>query len=300
VVSAIAYTVVNVLLRAAAPSIDAQLGSLLRLVPLALFAWFMVARMGAVHYRPRHPSFLTWRLIGVLVAGGATSFVLGNILYFQALTAGGLGITISGLQAGSVLGGMALGIVLLREWPRREQWLGAALICLGLVSVAIARTQGLADLWWVGLLFAAGAGSTYAFANVCSRYVQARVPIVFVTLAGSSLGGAVPLAAMVASRVAGGEVFAVDTASLAAVLLAGVANAVALGTLAKALQLAPIASVNTINSASIVFSFLASVFVFGESGSLPMVLGIGLVTAGIVVAQVRRSAARVRGAAGGA
>jgi drug/metabolite transporter (DMT)-like permease len=39
-----------------------------------------------------------------------------------------------------------------------------------------------------------------------------------------------------------------------------------------------------------VFSFLGSVVLFQETGSLPMVAGIVLVTAGIVVAQIRRTA----------
>jgi uncharacterized membrane protein len=72
-------------------------------------------------------------------------------------------------------------------------------------------------------------------------------------------------------------------------VLAGLANAVALASLAMAVRTAPVATVNTISSASIVFSFVASVLVFGETGSLPMVVGIVLVTVGIVVAQVRRT-----------
>jgi len=288
IVSAIAYTIVNITLRAAAPSIDATVGSLVRLVPLLVVAWAVVLRSGAHEYRPRDGSFLTWRLIGINLGAGLISFVVGNILYFQALTHGGLGITIGGVQGGSVLGGILLGIVLLREWPTRGQAAGAALIVAGLVSIAIARTSSVDELWWLGLLFAGGAGTTYALAHVASHYVQSRRPLIFVVLSGSTLGGAIPLSAIVLARVAGGETLLVDAQSVAAVLIAGCANAVALTALAMALRHAPIASVNTINSSSIVFSFVASVLVFGESGSAPMVLGIVLVTIGIVVAQVRR------------
>jgi len=251
-------------------------------------AWAIVLRSGAHEYRPRDPGFFTWRLIGINLGAGVISFVVGNILYFQALTHGGLGITIGGVQGGSVLGGILLGIVLLREWPTRGQAAGAALIVAGLVSIAIARTSSVDELWWLGLIFAGSAGTTYALANVASRYVQARRPLIFVVLSGSTLGGAIPLSAIVLARLASGETLAVDVPSVLTVLAAGCANAVALTALALALRHAPIASVNTINSSSIVFSFIASVFVFGESGSTPMVLGIVLVTIGIVVAQVRR------------
>ena len=68
------------------------------------------------------------------------------------------------------------------------------------------------------------------------------------------------------------------------------ANALALASLALAVRASPVATVNSISSGSIVLSFLASVFVFGETGSPAMIVGITLVTGGIIVAQVRRRA----------
>lgn len=110
------------------------------------------------------------------------------------------------------------------------------------------------------------------------------------TQAISSLGGGLPLAVIVAGRAAAGQTISVDGASVVAVLLAGCANAVALVSLTLAVRNAPVATVNTISSSSIVFSFVASVTIFNETGSAPMVIGILLVTAGIVVAQLRRRA----------
>jgi drug/metabolite transporter (DMT)-like permease len=55
-----------------------------------------------------------------------------------------------------------------------------------------------------------------------------------------------------------------------------------------AVRSAPVASVNTISSSSIVLSFAASVLIFGETGSAPMIAGMVLVTVGILVAQLRR------------
>jgi drug/metabolite transporter (DMT)-like permease len=57
-----------------------------------------------------------------------------------------------------------------------------------------------------------------------------------------------------------------------------------------AVRSAPVASVNTISSSSIVLSFAASVLIFGETGSAPMIAGMVLVTVGILVAQLRRGA----------
>jgi drug/metabolite transporter (DMT)-like permease len=292
-VAAIGYTVVNVMLRSAAPSIDSALGSLIRLVPVLVISWVIVTRDGARDLRPNRPSFIGWRLIALLVLGGSASFVLGNILYFLALREGGLGITVGGVQAGSVLGGLWMSSLFLREPPRRAQLAGAGIIVLGLVAIGWAQTgASIGALWWLGLLFALGAGTTYAAANAISRLAQRGRPLVFVTLAVSSFGGIVPLAVIVAAReIATPGSVEVDAASASAVFLAGFANAIALGGLAMAVRHAPVASVNTISSASIVLSFAASVLIFGETGSAPMVAGMVLVTAGIVVAQMRRGAA---------
>jgi drug/metabolite transporter (DMT)-like permease len=288
-VSALAYTAVNITLRLAAPKIDPALGSLLRLLPLTVIAAVVVLAAGAREVQPRRPEFLGWRLVGALLVGGASSLVLGNILYFLALTSGGLGVTVAGVQAGSVLGGLWMGLLALRERPWPAQLAGAALIVAGLVGVGIAQTASVAQQWWLGLLLALGAGTTYALANTLSRYVQRQRPLLFATLAVSNLGGLVPLTLIVAGRVAVGDPVPANPESAGAVLVAGLANAVALASLALAVRSAPVAAVNTISSASIVFSFLASVALFHETGSLPMVAGIMLVTAGIVVAQLRRA-----------
>lgn len=290
-VSAVAYTIVNVTLRSAAPTIDGALGSLIRLIPVAVIAWVFVARDGARDFRPGAPGFIGFRLVAALVAGGAASFVLGNILYFSALREGGLGITAGGIQSGSVLGGIWMGYLFLRERPGRLQLAGAGLIILGLIAIAWAQTTTLHDRWWLGLVLALTAGTTYALANATARAVQRRGPLLWVTLAASSLGGMVPLATIVAARVAGGEHLAVNGPSALIVFLAGFANAVALGGLAMAVRNTNVASVSTISSASIVFSFIASVTIFGESGSPAMIVGVLVVTAGIVVAQLRRSGA---------
>ena len=293
-VAAIAYTIVNVMLRAAAPSIDSALGSLIRLIPVLVVAWVIVLREGAREFRPSRPEFIGVRPIILLLVGGSASFVLGNILYFGALREGGLGITVGGVQGGVVVGGLWMGSLFLRELPRIAQLGGAAIVILGLGAIGWAQTgASVGELWWLGLLFALGAGTTYAAANAISRSVQRRRPLVFITLAASSLGGIVPLALIVGARElsAPGTVMG-DASSAGAVFLAGFANAVALGGLAMAVRHAPVASVNTISSGNVVLSFVASVFIFGETGSLPMIAGMVLVTAGILVAQIRRGGGR--------
>lgn len=296
-VAAVSYTIVNVTLRAAAPTIDPFLGSMLRQIPVALVAWGVVIGTGRREFRPRDPAFLGWWFAGALVAGGFISFLVGNVFFFQALNDGGLGITVNGVQGGSVFTGIGLAFLVLRERPRREQVAGAGVIALGLVFVALAQLGTPRDLWALGLVFALLAGSSYAMSNVVTRMVQRRRPILFVTLAGTSLGGIVPLTIVVLAR--GGwdpaRAFGgVDPGTLIAVLIAGCFNAMALIGLTQAMRYADVATTNTISSSQIVFSFAASALFFHETGSIPMILGVLLVVAGIVIAQLDRS--RRRGA----
>jgi drug/metabolite transporter (DMT)-like permease len=293
--AAASYTVVNITLRAAAPEIDPVLGAFLRQVPVAVIAWLVVLRSGAVEFRPGHPAFLGRDLVWVLLASGAISLVVGNIAYQLALVTAGLGVSVSGIQAGSVLGGLVLSTISLREPPTRAQSLGAAVVLAGLAAIGVAQTSGLLPLWYVGLLLAVTAGSCYAAANALTRVVQKRRPLLFVTLAGASVGGLLPLALIVGGRELlepGSVLGGLAPTTVGVVLAAGLANALALASLALAVRYTTVASTNVVSAAAIVFSFVGSVVIFGEVGSPPMIAGVGLVVIGLVVAQLRRPSER--------
>lgn len=293
---AASYTAVNVMLRAAAArNIDPFLGSMLRLVPVFLLAWGVVLITGRREVRPRDPAFLGWPFMLGLIFGGFTSFLVGNVFFFQALADGGLGITVNAVQGGVVFGGIALAYTTLGERPRREQLVGAALLGLGLASVAIAQLGTPRELWYLGLIFALLAGASYAMTNVLTRRVQRVRPVLFVTLAATSLGGLVPLAIVVLARAGWDPGLVLDgiaPETVAAILAAGCANAFALIGLTQAMKYSDVATTNTISSSQIAFSFAASVLLFGESGSPAMVIGVALVVAGIVIAQGDRTRRR--------
>ncbi len=293
--AAASYTVVNITLRAAAPEIDPVLGAFLRQVPVAVIAWLVVLRSGAVEFRPGHPAFLGRDLVWVLLASGAVSLVVGNIAYQLALVTAGLGVSVSGIQAGSVLGGLVLSTISLREPPTRAQGLGAAIVLAGLAAIGVAQTSGLLPLWYVGLLLAVTAGSCYAAANALTRVVQKRRPLLFVTLAGASVGGLVPLGLLIGARELlepGSVLGGLAPTTVGVVLAAGLANALALASLALAVRYTTVASTNVVSAAAIVFSFVGSVVIFREVGSPPMVAGVALVVIGLVVAQIRRPSER--------
>ncbi len=286
-ITALSYTATNILLRAAAVHIDPWLGSMLRQVPVFTLAWGAVVVMRSPEVLPTSPRFLGWRFVAALVIAGGMSFVIGNLLYFNALADGGLGITVSGAQAGTILAALLLGLTVLREQPRRNTWAGAAVLVGGLVLIGIAR-GGSGDAWLAGIFFALGAGSSYAVANVLTRYVQRSRPTTFIALAGTSLGGLVPLLAIQAARGGGNPVAGADPGQVAIVLAAGCFNALALLGITQSLRHLPVGISSSIQSATVVFSFIGAVVIFGERGDPLTIAGILAVAGGIILANLRR------------
>jgi drug/metabolite transporter (DMT)-like permease len=296
IVAALSYTAVNVILRTAAARTDPFLGSILRQLPIAALAWAVVVATGAPLFRRGNPAAMSGRSFAVLLLAGFLSFFVGNVLFFRALDEGGLGITANGAQAGVVLAGIGLSTVLLRERPRREQVVGAVVLCAGLALVALAQLSEVRSGWHVGLALAIVSGFCYATANVTMRAAQRTRPALFVTLAGTAVGGLIPLTIVVLAR-AGWSVEAalggIDPGTALAVLVAGGANALALIGLARALSYADVATVNTLSSSQVLWSFVAAVLLFGEVGSPVMIAGVVCVVTGIIVAQ--RDGRRARG-----
>lgn len=296
VITALSYTTVNVLLRAAAVEIDPWLGSMLRQVPVALLAWLAVLWVDRAAMQPSSERFLGWRVLGALVFSGFTSFVLGNVLFFGALANGGLGVAAAGAQGAVVVAG-ALGGYLLHERPSGRAWTGITLVVVGLYFIATA--QGVpGGAWLLGLLFAMGAGASYAVSNLVTRTVQRRRAALWATLAANSLGGLGVLLVVQLVRGGGNPVAGADAGQLWIVLLAGCVNALALVGIAQSLRHISVAASSSIQTATVIFSFLAAILVFGEYATWPMVVGVTAVAGGILVANLRRREAAPPPAAG--
>jgi drug/metabolite transporter (DMT)-like permease len=293
-ISALAYAAVNVMIRAAAPHIDAWLGSLLRLLPMVVLAGFMLARSGFHELRPGDPRYLGPRLIGGLVLGGAVSYVVGNVFFFRALADGGLAIGVNAVQGGSVWGGIVLASLILRERPRREQLAGGLVIAAGLTVIALSQLSTPGQLWYQGLVLAVLAGICYATANVFTRLVQRHRAALYAVLACSAAGGLVPLLLVSVVRAVvdpAGMLTGLRAYDVFVLLLAGCVGILAVGGIAQAVRHTSVATVNTIGTASVAFSFVASVALFGEAAPALMVVGVAAVIAGILLGQTGQRAA---------
>lgn len=286
-ITALAYTATNLLLRAAAVEIDPWLGSMLRQVPVFALAWGAVIIGRRAEVWPWSTRFLGWQFAIALVVGGTVSFVIGNLFYFNALASGGLGVTASGAQAGIILTALVAGLIALGERPSRQVLAGAAVLVGGLALIGLARGASV-DGWLAGLAFALGAGASYAISNVLTRLVQRTRPTTFVALAGTSLGGLVPLMLIQGIRGGGNPIDGADPEQVLIVLAAGCFNAVALLGIVQSMRYTTVAIASSIQSSTVVFSYVAAVILFAESSVPLMVAGVSTVAVGIVISQLGR------------
>jgi drug/metabolite transporter (DMT)-like permease len=288
VLTALSYGATNLMLRAAAVHIDPWLGSMLRQVPVALLAWGFIVVTRSGELRPASRRFLGWPFLLALVASGLVSYVLGNLLFFDALATGSLGVAASGAQAGVVLAAVALGLVILRERPTPLGSAGAGILVVGLGCIGLAGTGNVTPDWILGLILSLGAGASYATANVLIRLVQRTRPTTFVALGAASLGGLGPLLAIEAIRGGGNPLAGADPGQVWVVLAAGCFNALALIGIVQSLRTTNVGVSSSIQSGTVVVSFVGAVLLFSEAAPPLMIVGVAAVTGGIVLAQLRR------------
>jgi O-acetylserine/cysteine efflux transporter len=136
--------------------------------PPLLFAAlrFVVIAFPAVLFVPR--GTMPWRWIGAVgLAMGVFQFGFLYIGMAQGMPPG-----LSSLVVQSqALFTLVLSTVLLRDVPRRQQWLGVGLALAGMGAIALARGGQAQSL---GLLLVLGSSLSWAFGNICLKVARIR------------------------------------------------------------------------------------------------------------------------------
>ncbi|MCC6270341.1 MAG: DMT family transporter [Microbacteriaceae bacterium] len=290
--AAASYATVNALLRSVAADVDPFAGSLIRQLPLLVIATTALIVLRPAALRPRAVEFIGAKWVIILMGAGVVSFLVGNVFLFSGLNWVGLAVATAASQGGIVVGGTLISALVLREPPTRWQLIGVIIVAVGLVAVA---TPGFADvqggiLAILGFAFSFGAGVCYTIANAASRTVQRR-PRTFITaLAMTNIGGIIALTIAVAVR-SGGRFdlvySALSPSQMLVLLLAGTVNAVALGSITLAVRFTTVTAVSALSSLVIVFGIILAWLVFQEDIAVPVIIGAGIIIAGVVVAQKR-------------
>lgn len=285
----LAYASMNLCLRATAVQTEPFVGALIRAGPVVLLGWTMLAWQCRTH-RPARPSA---RATAALVAVGLLFNVTGNGSFQFALAQAGLTVTVP-VSSGAVLwGGAAVGWWLLRERLTLLASLGLLFLVAAMPLLTVGASGG-GGLIWLGALAACLAGLSYGGGNALLRQTVVTNQLSQgLALAIVPCAGLVGLAGIVIVQ-HGPAALIVDRSTLVWLLVAGCFNAVALGSLSRALTTLPTTRVNALSTLQTAISALGGIVIFGEPLTLTLLAGLALSLVGVILSQRRSPSATTR------
>jgi len=288
--SVMGYAAANIFDRVAVVQADPLIGPVLRGLPsLALGILLMWKHRTLDQLRSRSPQFIGLRPILAFVAAGVIS-TFGLFLYYFAMSFGGVTITIP-VQETYVIWGTLIAWIFLHERIHRYALAGVLLIFVGLVGLSIGQSRGqpISPHWYWAIPLGLTTALTYGISGVLWRDGQLRgahqsvaIFLQFITSVAVGFAG----------LVVAGRLPALHTApwrALAALLASGVISGVfAIYCMFTALRLMAVARVYAFSSLTPLVATLFAHFFLHEFLNWLMLMGIVLVSIGVILTQVFR------------
>jgi drug/metabolite transporter (DMT)-like permease len=268
----------------------ALIGTALRGLPsLALGIVLMWKHRTFNQLRPSSPQYIGLRpILGFVVAGAMSTF--GLCLYYLAMSLGGVTITVP-VQETYVIWGTVIAWIFLHERIHRFALGGVVFIFLGLVGLSFGQSLGksISPHWFWAIPLALTTALTYGVSGVLWRDGQLRgahqsvaIFLQFITSMAVALAGLV-----VAGRIP--TIHAVPWRALGAFLASGVLSGVlAIYCMFTALRLMAVARVYAFSSLTPLVATLFAHFFLHEFLNGLMLIGIVLVSIGVILTQVFR------------
>jgi drug/metabolite transporter (DMT)-like permease len=298
--AAVGYTAANIALRYSI-SLDPFLVSAMKAAPTVIFLgpfliWMMLTQRRIATNLQMIPRFAVAALLAQLFGNGAFQVALGVI---------GLAASVPIVLGTLIIGGAVLGRVMLGE-PVRLRTIAAmitliiAVIVLSLPGAAakpIASTSALPI--WAGALAAASSGAAYAVFGVVMRQtlISGMSPPAAMFISG--VIGVISLWSIALVRIGADGFSQVSTDQWTVMAIAGLCNFTAFVALTVALKALPVVAVNLINASQVALAAVAGVVLFTEPVTWPLLIGIGLTFAGLMMLASRRNRASKISAATG-
>ena len=257
--------------------------------------------------------------VGKLALTGLIAQIAGNVLFQYSLGIIGIALSVP-LTFGTLIGG---GAVLGRVWlgePISMRAAGAMLLLLVAIAVLSGGARAAEQVvesqpgeqpraakndakaatptttkastdsppratWHValGVLAACGSGLAYGLLGVALRAAVSRRSPLATTLFVISTVGMVSLGLCSLLRLGVSGVLQTNSVDFNYMAWAGVFNAVAFMALIQALKLAPVVHVNAVNSSQTALAAVAGILIFGEPLNWPLIIGVSLTMAGLLL-----------------
>ncbi|MEX0704223.1 MAG: EamA family transporter [Planctomycetales bacterium] len=299
VLSAVAYTGANLALKLAARPDDLDWAiwvSCVKAVPAAAVAWWLVARRAARGL----PALPPREAVLPLLATGLLMQVGGNVMFQWALSLGGLALTVPLSFAALICAGAWLGRIVLAEPVAPKTAMSIALmlaaICLLSAGARDSARDVVADASWgtvaAAIAAACCSGAAYGANSVMIRRSLTRQVSVPATLVLLSTSGIVWLGLLSLWRLGPGEIAGTTPRELAAMLAAGLLNAVAFFSVGAALRQISVVRLNLLNASQTAMAAVAGVLFFGERATLWLAAGTALTVVGLATLGAPRAGRR--------
>jgi drug/metabolite transporter (DMT)-like permease len=288
--TALGYSCANIFDRIAVDHDDPFMGPLLRGLPSLALGCILVWKHHTLgQMRPSSRQYIGHRAILAFVAAGIIS-TLGLFLYYFAIQIGGVTITVP-IQETYVIWGTLIAWIFLHERIHRYALLGVGLIFLGLVGLAIGQVRGqpISPLWYWAIPLALSTGLTYGISGVAWRDGQLRGAHQSVAIFLQFATSVVVSIAVLLIAGHGSSLHTTTWRGLVALLTSGVLSGVlAIYCMFTALRLMAVARVYAFSSFTPMVATLFAHFFLHEFLNLPMLVGIVLVSIGVILTQVFR------------
>ena len=293
--AALAFAVANVLTRVASTEGDPLAGTVIRLVPVALFGLVMMRRQRQATGRPQHPRAIATdgTEFGLLLIYSVVVAPLAHVLLFLAFRYGGVLVAVPFFSTFPLLGAI-IAIPFLGQALDGRVAAGIVVTVIGIALLTYGQYTGapVSAQWPLGALFGLLTALAWAISsNLSSHLVRAGVTvytIMGVTMTVSSIIITAILA--FSGRLSAFGAFSIQ--ALWSLILSGLLLGVAQYFLFSSLGHTTVASASTIKTLDVGLATAAAVLFLGEALNLAIAGGILLIIIGVVGVQlVKRTAA---------
>ncbi|WP_186775697.1 DMT family transporter [Rubripirellula tenax] len=282
--AAFLYTAANVALRGCV-DLDPFLVSAVKAAPTVLFlapvlVWMSFRGQPIITSGRMIPRFMLVALLGQFVGNAAFQIALGVI---------GLAASVPITLGVLIIGGAVLGRLILREPVRTPTIIAmvtliAAVVVLSLPTSTVKPNTSASELpIWVGGLCAAASGAAYSLFGVVMRKTLHSGVSAPMTMFLSGAVGTVSLWSFTLMQSGTDPIAALNSTQWAMMGAGGLFNFLAFVALSYSLKALPVVAVNLINASQVAMAAVAGVMLFAEPVTWPLVSGIAMTFAGLLI-----------------
>lgn len=292
-IAAVGYTATNACLRQVVEQSPSWVACLRALPTVLIFGPWVLAK------KSRGEAVLpSARVMCVILLGAVASQLFGNILFQWSLGIVGLAMAVPLCLGTLIVGGAVLGRIFLHEpiTPRVATSLAillGAIVVLSLgahdahrsVAVTLTAAHDAPHPWWwipAGVVAAIASGVGFATMGACIRSSMMAGAAPTTMMLTTGIVGTLGLGLLSWQQIGTAAMLATPHADLAAMLGAGVLNALSFIFMTRALQLTTVAHAYALNATQATMATLAGVFFFQEALTPWLSLGVVLTIAGLL------------------